>query len=131
MKHAGTRIRDRRNQIGMSAADLAARISLSRATVHRYENGDIENIKMPVLAAIARELDVSVAWLIGKSDVADVEPVDSSAYSNLEEIVRAVSEHVTTAATIKCCGKAMSDMDRRSVLFMLDSMLKMMTVRYR
>ena len=64
----GARMKKRRMELNVSAAALAERLSLSKATIHRYENGDIKNIKLPVVESIARELRVNPMWLIGKSD---------------------------------------------------------------
>lgn len=70
-KDVGTRIRDRRKELDMSADHLAERIGLTRSTVFRYENGDIRNIKLPVIDAMAQVLKVNPLWLIGKSEVKD------------------------------------------------------------
>lgn len=67
----GKRIKTRRKELNISAALLAEQIGLSKATIHRYENGDIKNIKMPVLEAMAEVLKVNPLWLIGKSTVKD------------------------------------------------------------
>ena len=70
-EETGKRIKERRKEMKISAAMLAERIGLSKATIHRYENGDIKNIKMPVLEAMADVLSVNPLWLIGKSSVKD------------------------------------------------------------
>jgi transcriptional regulator with XRE-family HTH domain len=62
-------MKERRRELDISAATLAERLSLSKATIHRYENGDIQKVKLPVIEAIARELRVSALWLIGKSEI--------------------------------------------------------------
>lgn len=67
----GNRIKTRRKELKISAALLAERVGLSKATIHRYENGDIKNIKMPVLEAVADILKVNPLWLIGKSTIKD------------------------------------------------------------
>ena len=36
--------------------------------MQRYEQGRIENVKQPVLEAMARALDVNPEWLMGRSD---------------------------------------------------------------
>lgn len=64
-----TRIKERREELGMSVADLASRVSLSKATIHRYESGEIQNIKMPIIYSIARELKVTPGWLSGKTKI--------------------------------------------------------------
>ena len=67
----GKKIKARRKELNISAAILAERIGLSKATIHRYENGDIKNIKMPVLESMAETLKVNPMWLIGKSENKD------------------------------------------------------------
>lgn len=70
-EETGKRIKARRKELRISATVLAERIGLSKATIHRYENGDIKNIKMPVLEAMAEVLSVNPLWLVGKSSVRD------------------------------------------------------------
>lgn len=65
----GKRIRQQRKALNISVADVAAYTGLSKATIHRYENGEIKDIKLPVLETIASILNVNPAWLIGKSDI--------------------------------------------------------------
>ena len=67
----GTRIKERRKELNISAITLADRLGLSKATIHRYENGDIRNIKLPVIDAMAQVLKVNPLWLLGKSEVKD------------------------------------------------------------
>lgn len=64
----GERIRQRRKALNISVVDVAAYTGLSKATIHRYESGDIKDIKLPVLETIAVILDVNPMWLIGKSE---------------------------------------------------------------
>ena len=67
----GKRIKTRRKELKISALELGDRVGLSKATIHRYENGDIKNIKMPVVEAMAQILKVNPLWLLGKSEVKD------------------------------------------------------------
>lgn len=64
----GKRIQQRRKALNISVVDIAIYTGLSKATIHRYENGEIQNIKLPVVETIAAILDVNPLWLIGKSD---------------------------------------------------------------
>ena len=61
----GNRIKERRIELGLSADDLADRIGKSRATVYRYENGDIENMPTTVLEPLAKALETTPADLMG------------------------------------------------------------------
>lgn len=67
----GKRMKERRHFLDMSVNELATVTGLSKATLHRYENGDIKNIKVPVVRAISFYLGVSPEWLIGQTDIID------------------------------------------------------------
>lgn len=61
----GTRIKDRRKELKISADDLAKYIGVSRATIFRYENGDIEKMPAKTLELIAEYLRTTPAFLMG------------------------------------------------------------------
>ena len=72
----GDRIRDRRQELGFSVDELAARLGKNRATVYRYENGDIEKLPVAILEPLASALETNEAYLIGLVD--DPRPLGSS-----------------------------------------------------
>lgn len=61
----GARIQSRRKELKMGADELAQKIGKSKATLYRYENGDIENVPLDILKPIAEALEVSPAYLMG------------------------------------------------------------------
>lgn len=61
----GDRIRAKRQDLGMSVDELAARLGKNRATVYRYEKGDIENMPVNVLEPLAEVLQTTPAYLMG------------------------------------------------------------------
>lgn len=63
--NTGDRIKQRRLELGLSADELALRIGKSRATIYRYENGDIENMPTPILEPLAKALYTTPAQLMG------------------------------------------------------------------
>lgn len=69
MSTVGSRIRQRRQELGMSADELAAKLGKNRATVYRYESDDIENFPISVIDSLANALQVSPAYLMGWSEV--------------------------------------------------------------
>ena len=71
--NTGDRIKQRRIELGLTADELAKKIGKSRATIYRYENGDIENMPTPILEPLARALETTPADLMGwtAEDVAD------------------------------------------------------------
>lgn len=64
----GERIRERRKALDMTAGELASALGISRATVYRYENGEISKIPITHLAPIADALHTTADYLMGWSD---------------------------------------------------------------
>lgn len=61
----GQKIKELRKQLNMSVDDLAAKLGKNRATVYRYEKGDIENLPLDVLEPLAKALETTPGYLIG------------------------------------------------------------------
>ncbi len=61
----GQRIKACRKKKGLSVDELAEKLNKNRATVYRYQNGEIENFPITVLEPIAKALDTSPAYLMG------------------------------------------------------------------
>ena len=61
----GERIKQRRKELDISVEELAKRLGKNRATVYRYENGEIENLPTPILETIAKALSTTPAYLLG------------------------------------------------------------------
>ena len=60
----GHRIKQRRQELGLSVGDVADRLGVSLATVYRYEKGDIEKLPGTMLEPLARLLHTTPAWLM-------------------------------------------------------------------
>jgi len=61
----GSRIKERRLYLGLSAEELGRRLGKDRATIYRYEKGDIENLPLDVLTPLAEILETTPQWLMG------------------------------------------------------------------
>lgn len=61
----GQRIKVRRKELGMSADELGKKIGKNRATIFRYENGDIEKLPVDNLKPIAEALQTTPQALMG------------------------------------------------------------------
>lgn len=61
----GRRIKERRKMLKMSADELGQRLGKNRATIYRYENGEIENLPLDILEPIADALETTPAYLMG------------------------------------------------------------------
>ncbi len=64
----GKRIQSRREELGMNLGDIAKEVGVAVSTIQRYEKGKIEKIKLPVIEAIAKSLQVDPAWLLGQTE---------------------------------------------------------------
>ena len=68
----GERIKARREALGLSVGELASRLNKNRATIYRYENGDIEDMPITVLEPLAKALNTTPAYIMGWEE----EPMD-------------------------------------------------------
>ena len=64
----GKRIKQRREELGMTQEELGNLLWLNKSTIQRYEAGKIAKIKLPVIHAMAKQLNVNPEWLILKTD---------------------------------------------------------------
>lgn len=128
-KEIGSRIRERRQELGISVQEIALRLHMSKATIHRYENGDIRTIKLPVIESLAKELKCNPVWLIGKSDRKESasEIVGNKRYIDIEKLIDDVIEYVRYTERLNCCDKRLLQPDRLSIVSGL-SVIKEMTV---
>lgn len=104
-REIGGRLKERRTELGMSATELADRLSMSKATIHRYENGEIKNIKLPVADLIARELRVNVLWLLGKSERKEIA---SGKEDDILVMMDALIEYVEQGTSLASGGRVLS-----------------------
>lgn len=125
----GKRIETRRKELGLKLDDIANELGLARSTIQRYEKGTIATIKMPIIEAIARVLEVDPAWLCGKTDKmtswpSNIEPIRWGkpvplvgdiacgtpilAEQNITDYVD-TPEHVKADFALRCRGESMID----------------------
>ena len=75
----GDRIRLRRQELKMSADELAEKLGKNRATIYRYESNDIENLPINILPELAKALCCSEAYLMGWAEKKSTLPDEDSA----------------------------------------------------
>ena len=69
LKRVGGNIRDRREKIDMTQAELASKSKVSVTTLNEIESRRFRDIRLSTLVAIAKILEVSVPSLLQGSDV--------------------------------------------------------------
>ena len=109
----GKRIQQRRKALNISVVDIATYTGLSKATIHRYENGDIRNIKLPVVETIAAILNVNPLWLIGKSE--NMERTDGKTHDVCEAIDNLIT-FMLEESRLVCGQRLISETERRMVI---------------
>lgn len=61
----GERIKELRKRQNISVDELASKLGKNRATIYRYEKGDIENLPLDALEPLAKALHTTPAYLMG------------------------------------------------------------------
>lgn len=69
----GSRIKQRRKELGLTVDELAQRLGKNRATIYRYESDEIENLPTTVLEPLSEVLQTSPAFLMGWEDAAPLQ----------------------------------------------------------
>lgn len=64
MATTGERIRIARKRAGMTQAELAEKVGVKHAAIHKYENGLVVNLKRETIEKLAEVLDVKPSWLM-------------------------------------------------------------------
>ena len=67
-ENVGKRIKEIREEKGISVIELAEKLGVSRATIYRYENNEIIKFPIGIILPIAEALHVNPAYLLGWSD---------------------------------------------------------------
>ena len=125
----GKRMLERRKQLGISAAELADELKMSKATIHRYENGGIRNIKLPVIESIAACLSVDPAWLIGKTD--QMHQGNDRRYSSVRNLLVEVCEWLDESEGLLYRSEPILDHDRKLLAVVLGTFMESMDAKYR
>ena len=59
------RIKERRHALGMTLLEVADALGVKEATVQRYESGEIKNLKLDTINALAKLFKCSPSYLVG------------------------------------------------------------------
>lgn len=80
----GKKIRYLRKKQNISVDELASKLGKNRATIYRYEKGDIENLPLDTLVPLAEALNTTPAHLMGWDD--NQEEATNEIYAYFETI---------------------------------------------
>lgn len=96
-KLVAERIAEARQYRGMTLTEVAEKVGIDKSTIMRYEKCQVKKMRLPVIEAIARALDVNPAWIVGKADRQLVsesadKPLDGDLTKRQTEILSATSD---------------------------------------
>lgn len=111
----GERIKQRRLELGYTADMLAKMLNKNRATIYRYENGDIENMPIDVLEPLAKALNTTPAYLMGWNDSEQsVEPKPEDGYYTDPEAAE-FAEYLRTRPGARMLFSAAKDISKEDL----------------
>ena len=93
----GERIKQRREELGVSVDELAKRLGKHRATIYRYESNEIANLPTSVLEPLAIALDTTPAALMGWKDDSQTENI-----LNIDNIFPVETKKIPLLGNIAC-----------------------------
>lgn len=62
------KIKNRREELGLTLQEVGEYLNVSKATIQRYESGEIKNLKQKTIAKLAEILKTTPAYLMGWDD---------------------------------------------------------------
>lgn len=80
----GKKIKDLRKKQNISIDELASKLGKNRATIYRYEKGDIENLPLDTLVPLAKALNTTPAHLMGWDETQEY--IAKEVFSYLNEV---------------------------------------------
>ena len=76
-------IRNRRLELDLTLEQIAQRVGVSKPTVMRWENGDIENMRADKIAKLAKALNTTPVYLMGWTDEKEIMDLGNNAKDDL------------------------------------------------
>ncbi|MEG1120526.1 MAG: helix-turn-helix transcriptional regulator [Anaerovoracaceae bacterium] len=115
----GERIKQKRNELGMTLEDVAKISGVSRQTIQRYESGVISNIPSDRIESIAKSLNVSPTYLMGW----DEKETDNSYY--LDPNAAQIAQEVFERPQMKVLFDASRKVSPEDLDFVIDMLARM------
>lgn len=114
----GERIEQRRKQLGLTLDDIAQELGVAKSTIQRYEKGTIDRVKLPIIEAIARVIEVNPAWICGKTDSMEPEKASGLTDKDRRDVARDVDkimDDLSRSGDLMFDGVPMSDAARAAM----------------
>lgn len=77
-KEVGKRIKERRNELGITMPELGRRVGVNKSTIQRYETDGVNPNRSMIINGLADALQTTPEWLTGRSEEKEPEVTDTS-----------------------------------------------------
>ncbi len=77
-KEVGKRIKERRNEIGISMPELGRRVGVNKSTIQRYETDGVNPSRSMIINGLADALQTTPEWLTGLSEEKEIKEAGDS-----------------------------------------------------
>lgn len=77
-KEVGKRIKERRNEIGISMPELGRRVGVNKSTIQRYETDGVNPNRSMIINGLADALQTTPEWLTGLSEEKEIKEAGDS-----------------------------------------------------
>ena len=71
-KEVGKRIKERRNELGISMPELGRRVGVNKSTIQRYETDGVNPNRSMIINGLADALQTTPEWLTGQSEEKEI-----------------------------------------------------------
>ena len=103
-KEVGKRIKERRNEIGISMPELGRRVGVNKSTIQRYETDGVNPNRSMIINGLADALQTTPEWLTGLSEEKEVKGEDGRTICEGEVLDHLNSFLDAVSKTVLCQG---------------------------
>lgn len=86
-KEVGKRIKERRNEIGISMPELGRRVGVNKSTIQRYETDGVNPNRSMIINGLADALQTTPEWLTGQSEEKEINEANDSRTLCEDEVI--------------------------------------------
>lgn len=109
------RIRECREEAGLTQEELASQLGMQRAAINKYEKGYVENMKRATIQKMAKIFGVSPAWLMGF----DEEEINESNEDNIPRTKEGLMKYFFENPELNVLFSIAGDLDSESIEFLI------------
>ena len=129
MNKMGQRIKDKREEAGLSQEELGQKLGVQRQAIYKWEKGEVTNIKRSYIAQMAQIFECDPVWLMGFENAPNVSltyhaPGEESVMTTVDqEPIIGQSAQISKRARLLTYAAALSDSDLDAAIAVLKSLI--------